>query len=120
MAKIFFPPVSSIFLDIGREAVYRLSSSTATTLRSDGSKGGRCSFLCICSGGDRAVTAVGDGDEEADSTSTAGLPDLVEYHIAPPNTTVEAARPIVRLLSLIGGRDELGIDPFGTGDCIEG
>lgn len=66
------------------------------------------------------MTAVGGGDGEADSTSTVGLPDLVEYHIAPPNTTVEAARPIVRLLNLIGGREELGIDPFGAGDCIEG
>jgi len=118
--------VSSIFLDTGREAVYKISSSTATIRRSDGSGGGRCSFVWILSGcGTCSVvvgesTAAGGGDTCACSTSTAVFGVFVEYHTAPPKTTVEAARPIARLLIFIGGRGEPGIDPFDDDDCIEG
>ena len=125
IARTFFPPVSSIFLDTGREAVYRLSSSTATIRRSDGSGSGKCSSVWVlsCCGGCGAgvvVTAVGGGDTCGCSTSTAVFGVFVEYHTAPPKTTVEAARPIARLLIFIGGRDEPGIDPFDDDDCIEG
>ena len=116
--------MSSIFLDTGREAVYKLSSSTATIRRSDGSGGGECSFVRTFSGcGAGAVegaTAVGGGDTCGCSNSTAVFGAFVEYHTAPPRTTVEAARPIARLLIFIGGRGEPGIDPFDDDDCIEG
>lgn len=124
--------------------MYKLSSSTATILRSDGSGGGKCSLVWIRSdcvsaivevgAGDAVVivegsAAVGGGDTCACPTSTGGesVFEPEEYHTAPPSTMAEAARPIVRLFIFMFGRDEPELepepelDPFDGGvGCIEG